>query len=193
MADIPNIPSTTDNSISTVIIKPGQKIILPQGATIQSVILDGSIDVVSSCDNLPDPSTYKCGYFVVVVDNDDNTGHSMDETSVFLTSLKVANNTYIINRKLIASGDGAGIMQTSAVLNTHVPDQAIFTFTQLRRDTLTKRQNVFIYFKTPSDLFDSLELKVSNWDTVQYYRPLEAACDTYEFGDEGELDYLEII
>lgn len=192
MADVGNT-STNTTSVNTVVIRPGQKIILPQDAVIQSVILDGSIDVVSSCDNLPDPSNYKCGYFVVIVDNDDNDGHSMDETATFLQTLKVANNTYVINRKLISSGDGAGIMQTSAVLNTHVPDQAIFTFTQLRRDTLTKRQNVYIYFKTPEDLFNSLELKVSNWDAIQYYRPLEANCDVYEFGDEGELDFLEII
>lgn len=178
--------NTTNTSITTVTIRPGQKVILPQGATITSLVMDGSINVESSCDNLPAPSNYKCGYFVVILDRDNDGGRAMNEQDTYIQSLKVANNTYIIGEKIVASGDGDNsTLVTISELNDSVPDQAIFSFTKIRRDTLNVRQNVYIYFKTPEELFTSVELQVNTWDTVHFYRPLEATCDLYEFGDSA--------
>src|SRR5688500_9575721 len=184
-----NLDNTIDDSINTVIIRPGQRVILPQDAVIQSLVLDGSIDVVSSCNNLPAPTDYKCGYFVVPLDSDNESDHAMNEEHTYLQSVRVANNTYLIGLKLIASGDNPGIMETSTTFNSRVPDQAIFTFKQLRRNTLSKRQDIFIYFKTPETLFDSVELQIITRGIIQYYKPLVSTCDLYEFGDEAEQEF----
>lgn len=53
-----------DTSLRTLIIKPGETIVLPRGAVVRSVVADGNIDVQSSCDNLPDTSYYKCWRFI---------------------------------------------------------------------------------------------------------------------------------
>ncbi len=171
------------SAIRTVVIHPGERIILPQDAVIQSLVIDGDISVTSTCNNLPDPSAYKCGFFFIKVDSDNNDGHSMDELYTYILNLKVASNTYEINRRIITSGDNPGVLQTAAVLNTHVPDQAIFSFKTIGRDTLSVSQNIYIYFQTISSLFNSIELKVDNRGSIQYYRPTEAVCGVYEFGD----------
>ena len=172
--------------LKTVVIHPGEKIILPSNTVIDSLILDGSITVTSTCDDLPDPTSYKCGYFWFVLDQDDNSKHSMDGTSTYYMSLKVANNTYDINRLIIVgSNDNPGTLTSVAVLNTHVPDQVIFSFTNVDRELntgpgLDHNQRVYLFFKVAENLFNDVELKVSNKNSLQYYRPLEAECDVYD-------------
>jgi hypothetical protein len=170
-------------ALRTIVIKPGEKIIVPYGTRIQSLVNDGSITVTSTCDNLPTPGSYRCGMFYVILDSDANTGHSMDETLTYFVNLKVGSNIYEVNRKFIASGDDPGSPNLAPIYNTHVPDQALFRFTQVLRDTgPDKRQGIYLYFKAVGGVWDTLEMKVDNRGSIQYYKPTDIACNDYPYG-----------
>ena len=77
-------------------LNPGESVIIPKNATITSIVTSGSINVTSSCTGiLPIPTAYKCGSFYVIVDSDDNPGHSMDEQDTFYTSLKIGTTIWL--------------------------------------------------------------------------------------------------
>lgn len=67
----------------TVVLGPGDSVVLPAGATITTLTLDGDITVSSSCgDNtLPDPTTYKCYFFNW---EDDSSGSMQDAIFEYL-------------------------------------------------------------------------------------------------------------
>lgn len=179
--------SNIDTKLRTAIIKPGERIILPQDAVIQSLVIDGSIDVTSSCDNLPTPSSYRCGYFHLMLDNDNNDGHPMDERETYYLSLKVGNNLYNINRKVISVGDNPGTMNSPAVLNTHVPDQSLFSFTRIQGDQVGHRQAIYVYFKTIDSLFSTVELALTNYGSIAYYKGNIVDCNMFEFGVDSSI------
>lgn len=165
-------------SKKTVIIKPGETFILPKNATIEALILDGAINVESTCDNLPTPSSYICGYFKIVCDVDSNPGHSMDELHTFYNTLYVGGNQYVMNRSVL-NGDNPGSLTSISELNTFVPDQVLFSFKSVVRDVLDKRQYVYVYFKAPESIWDTISLKIDNWETNSIYYPIEHDCDDY--------------
>lgn len=162
----------------TIIIKPGEVFILPKGATVDSMIIDGSITVSSTCNNLPTPSSYKCGYFEFVCDVDSNEGHSMDEAHTIYQSLTVGGNTYVMNKEAI-DGENPGSLVGVTDLNTFVTDQVLFSFTAINRLVLDKRQYIRLFFKTPDSLWDTVELQINNWETTSTYKPIEWDCDSY--------------
>ena len=47
-------------SVRTIIIKPGEKVLLPQGTKVDSIVATGGISVSSTCDNLPAPVARQC-------------------------------------------------------------------------------------------------------------------------------------
>jgi|LakMenEpi03Aug12_release.lakeMendotaPanAssembly.Ray.scaffolds.fasta_scaffold811327_2 hypothetical protein len=173
-------PTTVTQSI---VVTPGQTVVIPAGATITSLILDGSISVTSSCDNLPTPSAYKCGVFYMNIDDDANDNHPNDEDSTKFTSIKFGDTTVTL--------DGLLLNQTVTGLNTYLAGQTpIFQFTYINRYTINdpgddKRDAVFVYFKVAEALYDSLELTVTGnsgmtLPTTQIYRPYaETTCGEY--------------
>lgn len=76
--------------LRTLVLEPGQEAVIPKGATITAVIVDGDGQVSSSCDNLPEPVGYLCYYFNW---EDDNSGSLQDAE---FESLTVGNNTYMV-------------------------------------------------------------------------------------------------
>lgn len=177
-------PSPT-TSTQTLVITPGQTAVIPAGATITSLILDGSISVTSSCDNLPEPSNYACGVFYIIIDEDENEGHSMDEKHTVIDSLTVGNKQFAFGTKIIVDGDNPGTLITTAQLNAFIPssDQPLFKFTNVTRDSgPDKRQPIYLYFKVPEDLIDTVEMKVSNFNSIQYYKNWDTVtCGTYPY------------
>lgn len=167
----------------SVVIKPGETVILPAGAHITSLILDGSISVTSSCDNLPDPTGYKCGVFYMNIDDDANDNHPNDEESTKFTSIKVNDTTYTL--------DGLLLTQTPAGLNVYMNGQTpIFEFKYINRYGIddpgdNKRTAVFVYFKVAEQFYDALELTITGnsgmaLPTTQIYRPYaETTCGVY--------------
>jgi len=167
----------------SVVLKPGECVVIPAGATITSLILDGSISVSSSCDNLPDPTGYKCGVFYMNIDDDNNDNHPNDEDSTKFTTVKVGDTTYTL--------DGLLLNQSVAGLNVYLNGQTpIFQFTYINRYSIddsgdNKRTAVFLYFKVAEQLYDGLELTITGnsgmaLPTTQIYRPYaETTCGVY--------------
>lgn len=172
-------------ALQSVVLKPGECVVLPAGATISSLILDGSISVTSSCNDLPDPSGYVCGLFYVIVDEDENEGHSMDEKHTYIDYVQVGNTQYPMGIKFITSGDNPGTTVTTSELNAFIPsnEQPIFKFTNVTRDGgPDKRQPLFLYFRVPETLLDSVVMKVSNYNSVQYYKNFATVdCGSYPY------------
>jgi hypothetical protein len=108
----------------------------------------------------------------------------MDENSTYYVSIKVGNNTYDINEKVVQSEHPFLHPTPIGTLNAHVPDQAIFSFTNVNDcevddEGTNHHQNIALYFQVPEELFDQLELRVRNRDHSQYYKPIEHACADY--------------
>lgn len=169
--------ANTSSSIKSVVLRAGECVNLPKDAVITSIVVNGSITPTSDC-TLPTPETYKCGYFAILIDNDANTGHSMDETDTYYTSVTVGGNTYVIN-ELVAQGSNPGIATAIGTLNLHITDLPLFEFTGVTQIDLAKRSLIWIFFKTPDSLWDTVELAVTNHGNLQYHRPIEGECDEY--------------
>lgn len=169
-------------ALKSVVLNPGDCVILPADAVIDSVIINGSATATSTCGTLPAPTTYKCGYFFFILDSDDNDGHSMDEDSTMYTSVTVGDNTYMINEKVIGLGDNPGIPNPVSLLNLHITDTVLFEFMAITvNDGADKRQHIHLYFQTPEPLFSSVRLKMANRGvSFHYYEPIESECGVYE-------------
>lgn len=159
-------------------LNPGESVVLPAGAKIISIVTEGNITVTNSCGTVPESSSYKCGYFHLELDVDDNDGHSMDEESTLYQHIKVGNTTDVMNQ-LIVTGENPGSLVDDTVLNTHITNTAVFSFKEVTRNVLSKRQIIFVWFQVPEELFDVTELAVANRGSIQYYRPIEWVCGEY--------------
>jgi hypothetical protein len=162
----------------TIVLKPGEKFILPKGSSVDALIIDGSISVESSCNDLPTPSSYKCGSFFIIVDNDNNGDHSMDEEATFYKSLSIGGIEYSMPTRIIKSSDDPGNLSLASDLNLFITDQITFKFLSVIREIHDKRQHVFVHFTVPEYLWDTVVLAVNNRESIQYYLPFaEMDCD----------------
>ena len=164
------------STTQSITLTPGQTFVLPAGAVVTGLFIDGAISVTSSCDNLPDPGAFVCGHFYMNIDDDDNPNHPNDEETTVFTSIKIGDTTYEL--------DGLLLNQTVANLNALLNVGAVFTFTSITRYQIPedpgvdKRVAVKLYFKVPETLVDTLELQIiANSDQIepntQIYRPVE--------------------
>lgn len=163
---------TSTTSTHTIVLKPGETFVLPKNGSL--VFVSDPSGVESDCVAIPD-ATYRCGYFYLVLDQDSNTGHAMDETHTNLKTLKVGSTTYdMADTRVIIFGDNPGLLVQPSTLNNLIPDQAIFTFTSTWNDVgPDKRQYVKLYFKVLDSLYDTLDLVVGNWESISHYKSFE--------------------
>lgn len=167
-------------SLKSIVLRAGECVILPKDAVITSVIINGSITPSSDC-TLPTPTTYKCGYFFLIMDADANDGHSMDEQTKY-ASLTVGASTYTINEPVTVGDPNSPSPTNADTLNSHIIDTPIFEFMTVTSTEVTSRIHLHVYFQVPEDLYDSVELKIDNRGvgSFQYYKPIEAECEEYE-------------
>ena len=159
----------------TVTIKAGEKVILPLDAQITGLVLDGAITVTSSCNNLPEPSEYQCGYFIYVRD-DEAGGGPFDEGVSTIKSIKVAETTFTINEDATNPSANA--------INSHITDQALFevTYVDTTTNDFSERKYIVVYFRTPEQVFDTLEMVIDERgnDLILFtLKPIEHECDDY--------------
>jgi hypothetical protein len=172
-------PTTPTTAVRSVTLKAGETFVVPSGATILSLICEGAT-ASSACD-LPPCQTYKCGYLRMVVDVDDNDGHSMDETQTYIKSFKVGDDEFLVDKKVIQVADNPGTLITAAEINSaSTINPAVFTVTNVTRTVADKRQDIWIYVRFPADLRDTIEMTVTNFGNKQYHRIVnEVTCGTY--------------
>jgi hypothetical protein len=167
------------SSLKTITLGPGECAVLPAGAVITAVILDGAASATSSCGALPTPSAYVCGAFYLNVDDDASDNHPNDEESTNVSSVTVGGMTYVINE----NANTASVAQ----LNLHITDLALFEFTSITRYSIddagdNKRRAVYIFFRVPEPLFSSLQMKITANEgmlepATYYLVPTEAECE----------------
>lgn len=121
---------------------------------------------------------YTCGYFYIIIDNDNNEGHSMNEKNTYYTELTVGATTFPIN-ELVGQGENPATATSVATLNTHITDLALFEFMAVTQNNLSRRTAINLYFKTLMSKWDTVELKLANFGMVLYLRPVAADCDIY--------------
>lgn len=168
---------TTTKTTRSITLRPGERAILPADATVKSIVTEGSIYVQSTCGNLPDPTQYKCGYFIYVRDNDAADTHPMDESRIHIGKLTVGNAVYNI--------DETGNTPSLGNLNLNIADRSIFSFTNIT-DSGTKyekRKYFALWFKVPQPLFDTLKLEIIEKSGVATFiaQPVPYECGKYDF------------
>ena len=180
------VPEKSGKVLRIVTVKAGQTYVLPKGATVESMTSDGGATVTSECP-LPPMGQYVCGYFYFLVDKDSHNSHSMNEQDTKMVHLKVGDKIYPIDLLIVTGEDSSSRPQKKADLNAKISDKGIFSFTAVTHDqSPTKRQGVWLYFKVPEALRDTVEMEVDNRGSIQYYRPVDVECGTLPFGVNRE-------
>ena len=94
-----------NSNLHTLVIKAGEKVVLPKGAVIKSVGIDGDLTLSSTCENLntvlSNAESYECYVFAYGVDADDNNSHPMDNAHLYW--IEVANIQYQMDNRYLWS------------------------------------------------------------------------------------------
>ena len=163
-------------ALKSVVLGPGECIVLPADAVINSVLVTGAASVTSTCGDFPPLDTYKCGLFSVFIDEDGGTGDPNDETDTYVSYIKIGSNTYNMNELLFDV-----MTQGESKLNTHLTtnEQAIIKFMDVTNLTLADRTLIWIYFQAPESLYDTIEMELTNFGNAFYLKPYDATCGVY--------------
>jgi hypothetical protein len=164
-------------SSHTIVLQPGESFVLPAGGSI--VYTSDPEGLNSECADIP-TTTYKCGYFFLVLDADDNSGHSMDSNTRYV-SVKVGNTTFPLDEVVVFGSGNSPTPATHTTLNNHITDTGLFEFMQVTETEVTSRTHIHVYFKVLDSFFDDVLLIVNNnnVNSISYYPPIEAECDEY--------------
>jgi hypothetical protein len=159
-----------------LIINPGEKVILPKDTIIEAIVIDGSISVESSCDNLPTPSTFKCGYFTFTLDADDNPDHPWDMNTQY-SKLIVGDTQYDLSVRVGEGDNNHPVLNPADFLNQRVPS-GLIEFLAIDHTDKDQRYEIDVKFKIPEILFDQIQLEMNERGEGRYYylKPLEMDC-----------------
>lgn len=166
-------PSTVTQTITLV---PGQQFVLPNGATVESIIATGDATATSDC-TIPDLSEYICSYFKITMANDSVGGEPMDNFSTELGNLTVGSTVFNLNQELVF---GLSLI-TKDTLNSYITDQALFKFTNTTVTSLAERKVIWLYFQTVSELLPSVELQIFDLTNPVYFKPGPTAIDCGDY------------
>lgn len=169
----------SDTATHTIVLKAGESFTLPPSSELIFVSDPDSLD--SDCVDIP-TTTYKCGYFFLILDADDNANHSMDMNTKYY-SIKLNSTLVDTLDEFVLYGDGNHPTPTSiAALNLRVDDLTLFEFMQITTNEVTSRIHLHVYFKVIDTFYDTLRLVINNNNlgSLQEYAPLDAECDAYE-------------
>lgn len=72
-----------------IVINAGQTAVIPANATITALVITGDAQVSSTCDNLPEPTEYKCWKFLWE-STDQDTAHD----DAYFTGINIGGTTY---------------------------------------------------------------------------------------------------
>lgn len=139
----------------TIVLKDNDTAVLPAGATIVSVAVDGFISVTSSCNNLPAPVPYKCYSLDFGTDISDDGGTDlMNESNITYYGIRVNGVETLFPAPLANGGD-------MTTLQSNIIDAAPYlknvSITTINNDPPSYRERK-IAFKAPQNLGSSFEL-----------------------------------
>lgn len=156
-------PDNLSTGTKTIIIKPGETIVLPKGAVVQSLIYDGAVDVTSSCGVLPEPQDYKC--YVLVFSSNDNKSASpnLEGEDTVLDYLEIAGVKYLGPVSMDHAGnDFMDILKDRlTVWFSSTPPQSLFKYDHIDISGTGERVTVYLYFKSIDSIVNTIKLKMS--------------------------------
>lgn len=163
-----SITPTPTTVTQTITLVPGQQFVLPNGATIESIIASGDATAESDC-TIPPLDEYICSYIKLVVDSDDNNGHPFDELSTTISNLTVGTTVFDFANQNIVSGENSGSAYPLATYNSYITDQSLFKFTAVTQYNLDKRSYIWLYFQTPSALLPTVIMEIKEHTNNVFY------------------------
>ena len=137
----------------TVIIHPGETVVLPSNIDITALILNGAISVSSTCANLPAPTAQVCYQMEWSVSETDNT--TMDEGEGTITYIMIGGVQYDIN--LLSTDAGLG----TAFLNIGAQIPGAFDVVSINYTDLSNRKDFTLVFRSIPDVAADIEMNMT--------------------------------
>lgn len=157
-------PENLSTGLKTAIIKPGETFVLPAGAVIESLIYDGSIDVTSTCDNLPTPEDYKCYNMIFGTSENQSSSPVLEGQDTTLEYLEISGIKYNANINLfnMPPNDSGNILGSQiTTFFTTKPPQQLFKVDHIDKSTTGARVEFIVYFKSIDSIVNTIKLKMS--------------------------------
>lgn len=137
----------------TIIIHPGEQVVLPIGTTIDSLIINGSISVTSTCDDLPAPTAQQCYGMEWSVSEDG--APTLDQAEATITYIKIGGVQYDINLLSIS----AGLSLAFQNISTQIP--GIFDLVSVVYVDLADRKDFTMLFRTIPSIASGIEMNMT--------------------------------
>lgn len=139
----------------TIVLTNNDKAVLPAGANIVSVAVDGFISVTSSCDNLPTPVPYKCYNLEFGTDIPDDGGTDLfNEDNISYYGIRVNNVESLFSAVLTNGGDMTALQNAIIAIAPYLKNVVITTLSNNPPSYRDRK----IAFKAPENLGSSFEL-----------------------------------
>lgn len=163
--------------VKTVTIEPGESFTLPPGAEL--IYTSDNSGLTSDC-VLPPEQDLNCYIFSVTVDNDDNTGHPMDESDAIFDFVEVLGTQYPMNFTINRSTTSMFVE-----LDNSLPE-GLIEVTYVDRRIFDKRNQYYITVRVLESIADTVEFKISGrgYETGAYLKLTLTDDCTYTCPDE---------
>lgn len=164
----------------TAILEPGQIVVLPGNAVINTIILDGDTTLSSSCGTLPTAEVYACYDLQWSLQRIEGGTNILESDSATFGSIWIGGIEYPIGGGL-AYGSEIDIYN---LLITAAPT-AIFNVVSTKKNDFADIYTFYLRFKTAPSLVSSIEMSlIGNGFTEVFIKPTAAGdCDCLT--DEG--------
>jgi hypothetical protein len=169
-------------TLHTLLLHAGEKVVLPSGATIRSIAIDGDLQVTTSCPDLEPfidaAERYECYQFAYGVDNDNNDTHPMD--NAHLQYFKIAGVTYNMGNRYLWDA------LVAPTLYDYIKEKMTFygasyvmnVLAVIRTINFDKRKEYSIIVKMPPSLAAQAEMFITGNGFADglYIKPASADC-----------------
>ncbi len=133
-------------------IFPGQTVVLPSGARIDSYVTSGDAEVTSSCNNLPTEDEYACIQFSLAESEAGGSGGAVESGTI--ESIKIGGTTYEIGSAL----DDPIIDAVNTINNAMDPILQIYSWAY---EEYSDRKEWVLGARVPSLLVDTIQFKLT--------------------------------
>ena len=169
----------------TVVIKVGETLVLPKGASILSVGKNGSVQATSNCgdvqDVLDNAETYACYSFGLGCDDDANTSHMMDEEGAKIHKIMVGGEIYDFT-----AVDGGIVIDSLEIpdygkdlINNKIPKELLEVY-EIVFQQFAKREEYTIKVRMLPSIAAKAEFLVGGqgFSNGLYLKPVKITCPT---------------
>lgn len=144
-------------AIKTIIIHPGESVTLPIGTKIDSLIINGSISVTSTCADLPTPTAQKCYKMEWSASANASPNYTLEHNEALIKYMNIGGVKYTIG---LDPTDPGGVL-TLAFMNIAAQLPGIFDFESLQTVGLANRSDSILLFRSIPSVADTIEVNMT--------------------------------